>query len=154
MQIPAVVSPTRSRKRQHELRAPINFPPSVGRLCQKRMSLLFLSCLSIYRWYNHSSLLSLPSTSESLSVFTPSCSFCTTPYDIQAVSIFQCIQFQSEIRRGLLDIGFFFPFFFSGDFIGLKRQYSKLCLCNKMYAVLPPRHNLCIGKGLYAVNIR
>jgi hypothetical protein len=79
------------------------------------MSPLFLF---VYLWLVQPLLTSLLFTFESLSVLTSSCSFCTTSYDIQAVSIFQCIQFLSEIRRKLLDPGLSpFPFF-SGDLIG------------------------------------
>jgi hypothetical protein len=71
-QIPAVVSPTRSGKRQHELRAPMN---SVGRLVRKRMSLLFLFA---YLWlvqppltFFYFPLLNLCLYSPRLVVFVP-----------------------------------------------------------------------------------
>jgi hypothetical protein len=57
-QIPAVVTPTRSRKREHELRAPMNV--CVGRLVHKRMSLSLAGYTTLLLLF----------TFESLSVLT------------------------------------------------------------------------------------
>jgi len=136
-QIPAALSPTRSRKRQHELRAPMRFPPW-GRLVHKGMSLS--SCLSTYGWYNSTPHFFLYLPRLNLSLYSPpSCSFCITSYDIQAVSIFQCIQFLSEIRRRSWTFSFSF---FSGDLICLKMPII-FVFVNEMYA-----HVLPIAGGL------
>lgn len=85
---------------------------SVGHLVYKRMSLLFLFVYWLVQpLLTPHVFLYLPLLNLSL-YSSPSCSFCTTSYDIQAVSIFQCIQFLNEIRRSILD----FPlrFFFRG----------------------------------------
>ena len=64
----------------------------------------------------------------------PSCSFCTTSYDIQAVSIFQCILSLSEIRHKLLDTGlspFFLPW-------GSHLLFENANTVNfEMYALMP-----------------